>query len=229
MTDTPVNYLELKPGLGWGKVYWVVGGQGAGGNASRHRLEVKDPPNAGWGQAFVIDRGGKTVTLFSPFTFDAFQVSRSSAEFQSMTATPFNAERIAALLPRNWEANVGFGFMKDFDTAAVVMRELGLEVPLTSTSTGSAEEQKPRGGKDVEVKLKKPVPRDGRRAQVLAFFLAGEGGRRSIREAMAEIDVTRKNLLSQLYLLQKDHGIGYTIMGDAVEVALPEGCEDPYA
>jgi len=46
---------------------------------------------------------------------------------------------------------------------------------------------------------------------------------------MAEIEVSRKNLLSQLFLLQKDHGIGYTVTGDAVEVHLPEGCDDPFA
>ena len=226
---TGLPYTEVKPGLGWGQVFWVVGGQGAMGNAPRFRLEVKDPPTSGWGQVFVIDRGGKSVTLFSPFTFDAFQVSRNSAEFQSIRPTPFRAEWAAKLLPRRWQDTVNFNFIKDFDTAAVVMRELGLEVPMTSTAAGGGDEAKPRGGKEVEVKLKKPVPRDGRRAQVLGFFLAGEGGKRSIREAMAEIDVSRKNLLSQLYLLQKDHGIGYTIVGDAVQVALPEGCEDPYA
>ena len=229
MIDEPeeLPYTPIVEGLGWARIYWVRGPIPAG--RGRDRNEVKDPPNAGWSGAFVIDKGRKTVTLFSPYGFDAYNVSRASLEYKSIKADPYNPEFFEQMLPSRWAEISDRGWMKDFDTAAVVMRLLGLDVPMNTPSAKDGEEDKPRGGKEVGGQLLKPVKKSSRRGQVLEFFLGGEASRRSVREAMAEMEVSRKNLLSQLFLLQKDHGIGYTVTGDAVEVQLPEGCDDPFA
>ncbi len=58
--------------------------------------------------------------------------------------------------------------------------------------------------------------------------IEGDAGTRSVREAMAEFSMTRSNALSYLYMLQKDHGIGYDLVGDTATVKLPEGCTNPF-
>ena len=40
--------------------------------------------------------------------------------------------------------------------------------------------------------------------------------------------MTRSNALSYLYMLQKDHGIGYELVGDIASINLPNGCTNPF-
>ena len=75
-------------------------------------------------------------------------------------------------------------------------------------------------------KSTKPVKRSGKRGKFLQWFLEGEGSR-SVREAMAEFGMSRSNALSYLYMLQKDHGIGYELVGDIATIKLP-ACESPF-
>jgi hypothetical protein len=35
-------------------------------------------------------------------------------------------------------------------------------------------------------------------------------------------------LLSQMFMLRKDHNIGYAVDGDSATIQLPEGCVDPF-
>lgn len=244
-TGMPRLY-RMAEGLFFGKIYWVIGDMPT---TSRQRNEVKSPPNAGWSHAILIDKGGKLVTLFCPYTLEAFQVSRNSMEVQSMSMDvryvpnpknpmnniedgfqPWSQDRQARLLTmvmNAWEMAGRLALPgKDFDTAAVVINMLGGDVPLRVIAEG-AEPDKPRGGKEADVLgLLKPVKPNSKRGLVLAFFLPQP---RSIREAMAEFGYSRSNVLSHLFILQKDHGIGYTLTGDAATILLPEGCTDPFA
>jgi hypothetical protein len=213
--------------MGWAQVYWV---QGAVPKHWDHRNEVSDPPCPGWSLCYVI-RSFKTVTLFCPFTFQTFSVSPASSEFHSLR-TPFfdgkyRPDFMSKYLPEKWAMFLVANERRDFDMAAVVMKELGLEIPM-NLPTSEADPTKERGGKETEVALKKPVKRDSKRGKFLEFFLADGGGLKSIREVMAQFDITRSNALSYLYMLQKDHGIGYKLVGDGAEVSLPEGCADPF-
>lgn len=218
------DYQEVAPGLYWGKVYWVRGDMPT--KDRRMMNEVKDPPTSGWGHAFLIDKGGKLVTLFSPFSLDAYQVTRNSLEAAGMEPSKFDRDAVVGHILKTWEMVANFGWMKKYDEAAMVLQLLGAEVPLRTAAEVEGVAPEVRGGKEADaLGLLKPVKRSGRRGQVLAFFLQGT---RSAREAMAEFGVTRSNLLSQLYLLQKDHGIGYALVGDAVSVTLPAGCTDPW-
>jgi hypothetical protein len=217
--------VEVADGLLFGRVYWMIG-ESAKGQAHR---SVVDGPHLGWGQVFVIDKGGKLVTLFCPYSFEAHQVSRISAEYASLCRSPheFRPDWHRANLLAKWEEACQNSWQRSFDVAAMVMRALGVEVPMLAIAAGS--ETKSTGGKEADVLgLLKPVKRAGRRGEVLAFFMAGENGARSIHEATAEFSITRSNLLSQLYLLQKEHGIGYVVKGDVAIVTLPAGCTDPF-
>lgn len=237
---------RIADGLFFGKVYWVMGDMPS---TSRHRNDVKSPPNSGWSHAFLIDKGGKMVTLFCPYTLEGFQVTRSCAERASMSMDlkyrpsdknpmvnvedgyqQWTEERQARLLKivlGNWDMAGRLSLPgKDYDTAAMVINMLGGSVPLRIVPEG-AEPDKPRGGKEADVLgLLKPVKRESKRGLVLQFFLPAP---RSIREAMAEFGTTRSNVLSHLFILQKDHGIGYSLAGDAATITLPPGCTDPFA
>jgi hypothetical protein len=225
------------------RINWMWG-------TSKHRQtfrhEVREPPTNGWGLALLIDRDKddrgkpvKLVTLFTLCWFDSFQVSRMSLEYQSLehpealaigTSRVLEAEvddrlraYVAEALPRLWDEIQRHGWVqKDFDTAAYVMRRLGLPVPLIERA-GS--EERVSGGKEVSEGLIKPVKAPSRKGQVLRFFM---GETKSIREAMAEFGISRSNVLSQLYLLQKDHGIGYELKNDAAIITLPKGCASPF-
>jgi hypothetical protein len=55
----------------------------------------------------------------------------------------------------------------------------------------------------------------------------GQAASRSVREAMAELDLTRSGVLSHLFALNRDHGIGYQLAADCATVLVPEGW-DPF-
>lgn len=242
----PTRIYRVAEGLFFGRVYWVMGDMPS---ASRQRNDVKSPPNAGWSHAFLIDKGGRLVTLFCPFTLEGFQVTRGCSELASMSMDvryspsekdpllsvedgwlEWTAERVEGLLRivlSVWERSARLGLAnKDYDTAAMVISMLGGDVPLRTVAEGS-EPEKPHGGKEADVLgLLKPVKRGSKRGLILEFFLPQP---RSIREAMAEFGTTRSNVLSHLFVLQRDHGIGYSLQGDAASVLLPPGCSDPFS
>lgn len=225
-------------------VEWLYGTSPA---KTEFRHEVRDPPNCGWGIALLIDREVddrgrpmKLVTLFALSWFDSWQVSRASLEYQSLKhpeehrvragtlrAHEYEAalkSRMTRRIPATWRSIESFGWQKDFDTAALILRKMGEEVPFMQARDGG--EAKVSGGKEADaLGLAKPVKRSSRKGQVLAFFWPDT---KSIREAMAEMGISRSNVLSQLYLLTKDHGIGYELKGDAAIIAMPAGCSDPW-
>lgn len=150
------------------------------------------------------------------------------------------------------------GWQSDFGTAERIMAVLGIKVPRTEaewlklapSAWKNAEDPidyainpdgaggprfsavrpkvKASGGKAPEATggLKKPVKREGRKGEILSAILGGQG---SVAALEQQFGISRSNLLSQLFLLRKDHNIGYTASGDAVAVQLPEGCSDPFA
>ncbi len=243
----PPRIYKLAEHLFYGRVYWVAGDMPTKDRSMAN--DVKTPPNSGWSHAFLIDKGGKLVTLFCPFTLESFQVTRGCSELASMSMDrrykpsdknpllnvedgwqPWTKEREAKLLKTvldNWAMAGRLSLPgKDYDVAAMIINMLGGEVPLWVVAEG-AEPDKPRGGKEADVLgLLKPVKKESKRGKVLEFFLPQP---RSIREAMAEFSTTRSNILSHLFILQKDHGIGYTLTGDAASIQLPAGCTDPFA
>lgn len=223
----PENTDQLLPGrLAWSKVYWVVGPMPQG--AGRARNEVKDPPNAGWSSVIVIPGGGRRVILFCPYSFDSHSVTEDSLEYSSlgMPRDRIKRTKLREMLYHQWAQMEKFGFQKDYDTAAKIMQLMGWEVPMRVVPPVdlSAPETK-RRGKEAAAKLTKPIPRTGRRGEVLSWFMESLEPR-SIREAMAQFNTTRSNILTILFQLNKEHGLGYRLAGDAAEIEFPAaGCD----
>lgn len=235
--DAPTMLEQVGDGLYWGSIYWMNGQPSKKTDA---RSEVNSGvPHLGWGRCFLIDKDPKSklVTLFCPFTFEGFQVSRDSFEYTSMTPDtqwdpeakglrlrPFNRHWHAKNMYAKWEEAQVKRWQRDFDTAVVVFRMLDLKVP---TGVPEGIQQKVSGGKEADVLgLLKPVKRTARTGQILAYFWPET---RTIREAMAEFAMSRSNVLSQLYLLNKNHGIAYQLKGDQAIVTMPDGCDNPWA
>lgn len=238
--------VPLADDLYFAAVHWLNGSSPNGTGGYKH--EVRDPPCCGWATVLLLDREtddrgrpSKMVTLFALNWFDSWQVGRGSFEYQSLvhpedfrlkqgllqTAEYEEAlgQRMRRVMPERWAEIMRHGWtQKDFDTAALIMRKLGLPVPLIERAPG--EPDKVSGGKEVSRTLSKPVKQSSRKGQVLAFFWPES---KSIRECMAEMGITRSNVLSQLYLLQKDHGIGYELKNDAAVITMPDGCTSPWA
>ena len=236
---------QIAPGLYAASVQWLSG-TNPGGNTFKH--EVRDPPCNGWGTCLVLDRdvdergkSVKLVTLFAMSWFDSWQVSRKSLEYQGLVhqddyklrkGLVNSAEcedRIRAYykeaFPRFWAQIINHGWQKDFANAAAIMRKLDLPVPVIEEVEGV--ELKTSGGKEVsQVGLTKPVKRNSRKGQVLAAFWPET---KAILEVMAELGITNNNVLSQLFLLRKDHGIGYELRGGAAHITMPDGCNNPWA
>lgn len=172
--------------------------------------------------------GEKRSTIFCPYSLTAFTVPNSCAELASAREPKeWRRDFMVGTIVRNWEESQKFGFQKDYDTAAMVLKRLDAEVP-HRILTAAGEDTRERGGKQVEASLKKPVKRKGKRGDFLAWFLEGDAHARPVREAMAHFGMTRSNVLSYLFILQKDHGIGYVLQGDLATVQLPEGVTNPF-
>lgn len=215
--------MEIVKDIEWRHIYWVRGDTPRG---SSNSSTVKDPPCAGWQHAVVI-KGQKRSTIFCPFSMTSYSVPNSCGELECSKPPRDNvtAAEVAARIQNQWAECQQRGWAKDYDTAALVLRRLGAEVP-TQLLKGGEEDTRKKGGKEVEDALKKPVKRSGKRGKFLQWFLEGEGSR-SVREAMAEFGMSRSNALSYLYMLQKDHGIGYELVGDMAVVSLPS-CDSPF-
>jgi len=215
--------MQVCEGVEWLHIFWRHASSNLTGGPY---YEVKDPPCNGWQLAFVL-RGEKRSTIFCPYSLKAFQVSNAAPELTTAKEPEqFRERTMVDIIHKHWRECQELGWNKDYDTAAMLLKRLGAEVPV-QTLKGGGEDTRTKGGKPAADRLLKPVQRKGKRGRFLAWFLE-EDEPRSVREAMAEFGMTRSNALSYLYMLNKDHGLGYTLVGDHTTIILPEGCIDPF-
>lgn len=219
---------DVAEGITFARIYWLYGESPRGCKNS----EVKDPPTSGWSSCFVFNGDKPRVTLFCPYTFQSYDVTQNSYEMDGMHGNldGFPRARFEEMLPRKWAEYTRNSIPADFDTAAKLFKGMGLRVPDISEFDGlvTTPRTPPKGSvaKPPAATLLKPVKRDGRRGEVLQYFLDGHT---SIADAMVKFSVTRSNFLSQLFLLRREHGISYTAVGDTAAIELPAGCEDPFS
>ena len=232
---TVPSYELIKDNIGWARVYWARGDLES---KSARINEVQNPPTIGWSHVIIMDNP-KQCTIFCPFTFQTYQVSKRSAEYASLR-TPEQKLNITSLgkhLLEKWATWTKLGMRRDFGMAAIVLRAFGIEAPVTERSAGLEYDdfgdpiepviESNRKGKQSEEELKKPVKRNSKRGEVLAWFLEDGGGPKSVHAAMAVFKTTRSNILSHLFILQKDHGIGYSLASNTATVFVP-GKVDPF-
>jgi hypothetical protein len=202
------------------KVYFVWGDMPS---HTRSRFEVRNPPTSGWGHVVVLPSGPKRSILLSPFSLESWQVSNSCDELKSAVDVDITPERLAFFINQAWEQNVRLGFQRDFGVAAMVLTELGQPVPkfIPPPPDASRGEEVKRGGKPIVESILCPCRPDSKRGKVAAFFM--QDSPQSLHEAMARLELTRSGVLSHLYTLNKDHGVGYELVSDCARLLLPEG------
>ncbi len=202
------------------RVYFVRGDYP--GQASS-RYEIKDPPCAGMGHVVVI-AGEKRSTLLSPFSLETWQVSNSCNELRGAQYLDCPPETIAKYINKAWKEAVKFNFQRDFSVAAMVLTSLGQPVPKyapTPTALAKIEHPSKRGGKALNERVLRPCRKDSKRGQIAAFFLSQEP--QSLHEAAAKLGLTRSGVLSHLFMLNKEHGVGYALANDCAQIIVPEG------
>ena len=226
----------VEDGLFRAQVYWTYGSAPKGAP----RSDVDDPPCSGWSAVFVMpdERG---LVLWHPWSFRSYRVREDSYEASSLQGSVegFDARARAFYrdrLPTKWMELKAHGqdAQADWSTAARIMAAVGAAVPSEEDAVAFAQrlpakrtvQSVERAVRAAEPKTKagafKPVKADSRKGQVLRFFV--DGGT-SADKAMSQLGIQRNNLLSQLFLLRKDHGIEYKVAGDVVQLAIPEGQE----
>lgn len=199
------------------RTYFVKGNQPA---HWRHRYIVQDPPTAGWGMAVLI-RGEKRSTLLCPHTLNSYQVPNSCGEMAMATPVETSDGRLAELLTAAWHATAAIGLQRDFAVTAMVLTELGAEVPkMTVAQVNEDGEVKVQGGKPIDASKLRPIKPSSKRGEVAKFF---HGQSQSLHEAMARLGLTRSGVLSHLFCIHKDHGIGYTLANDCAQLLVPDG------
>lgn len=201
------------------RIYFVRGDMPS---HTRTRYEVKDPPCSGYGHVAIIP-GDKRSTLLSPFSLQAWQVSNTCDEMRSAEYVDCTPEKLASFIYKAWEECVKLGFQRDFGVAAMVLTELGQPVPkyLPPPVDESKREESKRGGKPVNEEALRPCKPTSKRGEVAAFFMQDEP--QSLHEAMARLGLTRSGVLSHLFTLNKDHGVGYELVSDCARLVVPEG------
>jgi hypothetical protein len=211
----------IQEGMEWVRIYYVNGSV----RKSTIDAYIKDPPCNGWQCALVL-KGEKRSTVFCPYTFQSYSIPNLAGELTGSVDLEFRPDWFSEHIVKKWKEFQRNGWQKDYDTAALIMRKLGLKVPDQIMKDGS-QDKRVKGGKEVANTLKKAVKLKSKRGKFLKWFIDGNNIR-SIREAMAEFSMSRSNALSYLFMLQKDHGIGYRLVGDNATIEFPEGCSNPF-
>jgi hypothetical protein len=203
------------------RVYWVSGPAPKGSGMTP---SVKDPPCAGWSGAVQVV-GEKMSWLLCPHTLSGYQVRTDCYEIATAQEVSPSIEKVVNRIQDTWKRNQKLGIGGDFDIAARVLKALGAEVPTEVVQKDGSQTKETRGGKEAAERIIKPVKRSSKRGKVLAYVLE-KGGAIAIRDVMAEFDATRSSVLSTMYILNKDHGIGYTLAGDELSVQMPADCDE---
>lgn len=83
------------------------------------------------------------------------------------------------------------------------------------------------GGKPAAAMLLRPVKRFSKRGQRLGWLME-HAGSATVLDAAHKFGTTRGNVLSFLFVMNRDNGIGYTLYGDVITIKLPPDCEEVF-
>lgn len=186
----------------------------------RLRFELKDTPTNGFHRVVLI-RGEKRSTLLCPHTLWTAQASNQSAEVAGAVPYDLAPDRLADIITETWRKCAEFGFQREYSIAALVLTELGHPVPTFLPKPSDDDSEKKVGGKPVNPDALKPCRPTSKRADVARFFM--QETPQSLHEAMARLELTRSGVLSHLFTLNRDHGVGYELVSDCARLVVPEG------
>ena len=97
------------------------------------------------------------------------------------------------------------------------------EKPARTNEDGTPYEPKKRtSGKPAVPEALKPIPEPGKRATVARFFVSGF---HDLAEVCAKLDLDRSAVLSHLFTINKENGLGYELSedGKCARLIVPEG------
>jgi hypothetical protein len=216
--------LTIPDNISLVKTYFLNGTQPKGW---KHQFVIQNPPTFGYSHAIVI-RGEKRSTILCPFTLQSYQVPNSCGEMSIAVAVPVMPLRLVNLLTASWHEASKLGLQRDFAVAAMVLTEMGAAVPKMSAREtsefsldGASAEPKTQGGKPIVHANLRPVRPSSKRGEVARFFSSPVP--QSLHEAMARLGLTRSGVLSHLFCLSRDHGVGYTLANDCATLLVPDG------
>lgn len=181
----------------------------------RYPFAIKDPPVGGTATAFILGEG-KRLVLFHPFTLLAYSVPDDAMEITTAKDIAYDPKRLAGMITTKWKDYKFLQMQRDYGTAAAVLIELGAEVPEDTPIMEKDDKKKPKkgGGKPFEEDRFKPLKVGGKRYTVAKFFLKPT----SVLAAMAKLNMTRSGILSHLFCIWRDHGVGYEVHGDTARL-----------
>lgn len=230
-----VRMNRMADGLYLSSIYWTLGP----GPKEHASAAISDPPASGWARVLALPTEDPTAPLpvLCMWSFRSFRLPVGCHERRSMHGELFietdaeKAQWLRGHLRQRWaelaRATERSG-EPDWALAKRAMELLGIEPPseaeidaMPRARPAPTAKERPQP-KTQPAAAFKPVKRTGRKGEVLQAIL---DGKTSIDALTSQFGISRSNLLSQLFLLRKDHGIGYTIGGDSVSLQVPEGVE----
>ncbi len=209
------------------RVYFTPGGSP---KTWLYRAAVNTAPVCGYAMCLIL-RGEKRATILALSSLEAFTVPNKAGELHNTTVydleEPGMTEKIIACLNNSWTKYCELGMQKSYDTVAVILNMLGAEIPTQAPIAvhrpGKAIKKDKKGGKEAADTLTKPVKKTSKRGIVAAYFAKGDS--QSLRACMAELEMSRSNVLTHLHGLHKDHGVGYELLNDTARLVLPADCD----
>lgn len=235
-----IRMNRMADGLYLASIYWTLGA----GPADQSRPAITDPPTSGWGRVLALPAAEQgPLQVMCMWTFRTFRLPEDSHERRSMhgqlylDTDAYKAEWLKGHLRQRWaelaRAPERAG-EPDWVTARRAMTLLGIEppseaevaaMPALAARPKPVAAAEPKAPKTQAAATFKPVKSTGRKGEVLKAVL---DGKTSVDALTSQFSISRSNLLSQLFLLRKDHGIYYKVSGDALSVQLPEGVTEVF-
>lgn len=209
----------LPKGIALADVYLVNGVIPEDSRLYGMRHAIRTPPFTGRGLMVAVREQGpdgprKGLMLVSPCTLQSYHVPDECVETDGARAVPYPRARLVEKLLSRWSSARVMHEGGPDSGAYRLLHLLGAEPPAEAPSAERFEEERQRGGKPAGTPS--PIRRGSRRGEVAAFF---EGGApRSVPEAMAKLGMTRSGVLSHLFCLNRDHGVGYELADDCARL-----------
>ena len=195
---------------------------------------ISHPPLAGRTTIFIIGDTHRR-TLFHPYTLWSAVVPHDCEEIATAIDYVFDRTTMVRVIREKWIMYKELGLGGDFQLAEQVLTELGGEAPQgdiprdmsflrlipETDAEVEAKRHKKKRGKEPDAARFRPIKMTGRRGEVAQFFRV----RGSLPEAMTKFNMSRSGVLSHLFCIWRDHGVGYSVGNDSAELIPPPDVE----
>jgi hypothetical protein len=208
------------------KVYYL---RGATPKHWRIPYRIKNPPTAGYQFALVDRKDNGRCQVLCPYSLESWLIPSESGELIGAERFEIVEKVWVDKLKSAWAVWYSRDAQRNFSVVAHFLDLLGAKPPSLKNvqkapprrGVKPKEGRKPRSsGKLVLEDKLRPIKPVGRRADVTRYFLKEA----SVPGCMAKLGLTRSGVLSHLYCINRDHGLGYELTGgDAAKLIVPKG------